>query len=287
MNPPSPNKPTPSTSRLPIPSTSLYDIDVVIPFCKTDAHLVNVAIASILVQVGVSPLVHVVADNCEFPDNLPNKECIQYYRTDSTLGPGCIANAVVAYHAVTPYLALQDADDISFPTRLIKQLDKLRNGFDQVSAAMIQKGLPGYKGNRHIEEPILKCGGTFGNVPKGRLINSTRAVSIEMFKRINGFCELMCSQDLALDNVTSFLGIPTYCFEEPLATRRLHPDSLTNGPHFTRDKGSGGQEVLRRQRELLNQIRNSPTYNTARSQGCLDKAKPLCQIANIYSKESA
>lgn len=265
---------------------SSHDIDVVIPFCQSDSHLVVDAITSILIQIGVKPLIHVIADNCDIPESLPSKSCIRYYKTFSNLGPGRIANAIAAHHAGTPFMALQDADDIAHSNRLVLQLSKLHDGFEQISAAMIQQALPGYRGSRHIDEPLLKCGGKWGNVPKGRLINSVRAVSLNMFKRVNGFSNLMCSQDLAFDNVTAFLEIPTYCFDIPLAIRRLHPDSITNGPHFTRDPQSGGREILRLQRLMLQQLKDSPTYETAFNQGCLDKAEPLCQVVDSFTKVS-
>ena len=260
----------------------MFKADIIIPFCEADKHLVVDAITSI-VQQTVPVLIHVVADNCEFP-HIPFHKYIRLYKTPSQYGPSLIANSIAAHHAESDVIAIQDADDLSITTRIEKQLRILDAGFEQTSAPMVQEGMPNYVGDRHKKEPILYPGGTFGNVPLGRHINGTRTILLSTFIRVNGFCDLPCSGDLAFDNKTAYLGIAHSFSKEPLAIRRLHPDSMTNCPTFCRTQ-PGGKSVLARQIGMLHEIRESPTLEVARSQGCLDKAEPLCVVT--YKEISA
>lgn len=249
--------------------------DIIIPFCDADKHLVIDAITS-MVQQTVPVLIHVVADNCDFP-HLPYHPSIRMYRTLYTQGPSLIANAIAKHHAETGILAIQDADDMSVTTRIEKQIRILESGFEQTSAPMVQEGMPNYVGNRHQKEPILYPGGTFSNVPLGRHINGTRTILRKTFIHVNGFSDLLCSGDLAFDNKTGYLGIHSSYSKEPLAIRRLHPDSMTNCNTYCRTQ-PGGKNILGRQIAMLHEIRDNPTIEIARSQGCLDKAEPLCVI---------
>lgn len=250
--------------------------DIIIPFCNADKYLVIDAITSI-VQQTVPVVIHVVADACDFPQ-IPYHDSIRLYQSPVTLGPSLIANAIAAHHTETNVLAIQDADDMSVTTRIEKQIKILEAGFEQTSAPMVQEGMPNYSGDRHKVQPILYPGGSFSNVPLGRHINGTRTFLRSMFLNVNGFCDLPCSGDLAFDNKTAYLGISHSFSKEPLAIRRLHPDSMTNCSTYCRTQ-PGGKSVLSRQIAMLYEIRETPTLEVARSQGCLDKAEPLCVVS--------
>lgn len=254
----------------------MYVADIIIPFCNADKHLVVDAITS-MVQQTVPVLIHVIADACHFP-HLPYHDSIRLYQSPINLGPSLIANAIAAHHAETEVLAIQDADDMSVTTRIEKQLRILEAGFYQTSAPMVQEGMPNYNGDRHKKEPILYPGGVFSNVPLGRHINGTRTILRSSFEFVNGFCDLPCSGDLAFDNKTAYLGLLGSFSKEPLAIRRLHPDSMTNCATFCKTQ-PGGKSVLSRQISMLCEIRDNPTIEVARSQGCLDKAEPLCVVS--------
>jgi len=253
-----------------------FKADIIIPFCNADKHLVVDAITS-MVQQSVPVLIHVIADNCEFP-HIPYHDHIRLYRTTFQSGPSLIANSIAAHHSETEVLAIQDADDMSLTTRIEKQLRILDAGFEQTSAPMVQDGMFNYVGDRHKKEPVLFPGGVFSNVPLGRHINGTRCILRSTFLHVNGFCDIPCSGDLAFDNKTAYLGLLGSFSKEPLAIRRLHPDSMTNCATFCKTQ-PGGKSVLARQIGMMCEIRDTPTIEVARSQGCLDKAEPLCVVS--------
>lgn len=260
---------------------SKIEIATIIPFCKYDKHLVKDAINSILDQE-VPTRIYVVGDGVSKNDIMEISQlysaynCVYFFQSDG-IGPYCIANSIVRYHTQAEYIALQDADDISYPTRLKSQLSVLKDVFEHTSAAMKQTAMFGYTGNRHKREPTLLCGVRAGNIPMGRFINSTRMIRRGTFEALNGFSDMYCSGDLAFDNVIRALRIPSYECRQVLAERRLHADSLTNNPMTDRQSGLRSQ-AMKRLKANLAKILTKPTLETAQEIGSLDKAEPLSFI---------
>ena len=258
-------------------------ISTIIPFCDKDKHLVKDAIDSILAQ-SVPSLIFVVGDNVskhtieKLTMPYESNETIFFFRTPKPFGPYCIANSIVRYHTTTDYIAIQDADDISYEYRFDDQIGLMKdeNTFHS-SGPMKHSILPGYTGDRHLREPTLLCGPKASNVPLGRFINGTRMIQRELFEDLNGFPGIFCSGDICFDNTVQFLGIKTSVTKRILGERRLHPDSLTNHPSTSR--ASETRDICMQYLwNSLHAIRKSPTMDTAREIGGLNQAPRLEQI---------
>lgn len=265
-----------------------FDCDVVIPFWEGDIQYVQEAVESILHQTAVLPLIHVVADDelGEFSDpdgpfetklrELPRGCHIRKYITKGRLGPSTIVNSIAKHYMETDYLAIQDADDLSFKERLYTQLTALSTTENvHSSCAMVQIPSKDYTGDRHIKEPVITClSAPYKNMPRGKFINSTRMIRKSTFVELNGFPDMMVSGDLVLDNNLIYLGYPSICFNQPLAYRRVHNNSITHVEHYLRNN-PGGKAAICEQMNYLYKIQISPTIETARNIGNLANAPEL------------
>jgi hypothetical protein len=264
------------------PPQQQLTIDVIIPFHQLDKHLLDQCLSSTCCSNYINPQIHLVADGCLFPENLPlnpqllTADYIHRYYTPGEWGPFRIVNSLVAHnHLLTPYFAIQDVDDLSGPDRLWKQRLAL-NDYAMTTCAMRQSPSQGYKGRRHIQEPVLLPGTKYNTTPHGRIINSTRAIRVETFKAVNGFANIFCSADFQFDNRV----LPLYnCHgsEEVLATRILHPLSLSNGREEVYPDMNRG-EFVHSLRQSVQLMKKSPTIQMAYSLGGLDKIQPLQKI---------
>lgn len=263
--------------------TKSFDVDVVIPFWWGDVKYAAEAVVSILNQIGITPYIHIVADGAK--DNevyqclkqLPEAKNVKKYLSQDTLGPSVLVNSIVKHHCLTDYVAIQDADDIAFNFRLKKQYEVIGPDTEAVhsSAAMIQFPAENYTGRRHKEQPAIYClNQTYGNMPRGKFINSTRMIRKDTFIELNGFPDMMVSGDLVFDNNLIYLEYKSICFDEPLAYRRVHDTSITHIPHYLREN-TGGRNAIAQQMNYLNMIRTDPTLETARMIGKLDIAPEL------------
>ena len=262
-------------------------VDVVIPYHEADKHVVLNAATSIIMQVGVSPIIHMVADDCEqvfldaFTTPIPpttslspnytqaiGSSLIYHYATPTTLGPYNIVNSLVPLFS-TPYIAIQDADDISFITRLAKQLEHLRTHV-MTSGAMRQEAIEGYCGQRHLVEPVIYPGVKFPLAPSGRCINSNRTMLKSFFIDQNGFASMLCSGDFQFDCRTAMQipALPIYHSQEIMGIRYLRPNSLSNS------KATGNGSDIRNEcawkvLDTVHQMRTDPTKERSRLLGNL------------------
>ena len=117
-------------------------VDVLIPFWEGDRHCLFRCVRSMVAQKHVTPVFHIVADACEFPEGFIEATkavttCeFNFYRTFKNQGPYLIGNAVVANFR-TPYFAQMDADDEARPDRLWRQVARLEaTRADVISSAM-------------------------------------------------------------------------------------------------------------------------------------------------------
>lgn len=251
-------------------------VDVVIPFCAADSQYVAEAVRSILAQQHVEPIIHCVADNnCAVPTDLELRR-VRIHRMPSRLGPYRIANYIASQHAESNYLALLDADDIATPDRLWRQLATMqRFGYEMTSAAMQQfvQRRTAFIDDRFAREQVVRSGDKFHHVPNGRCLNSVRAMQLSMFLDLGGFADNICSMDFDFDNRCHYAGVPVFWSDDVIGYRRLHPDSLTNGPEYAHDtdrRSAANQLVL----DNLAALQSAPNRDTARSLGALlsDKA---------------
>lgn len=241
-------------------------IDVVIPYCQSDRHLVHEAIESIVHQRHCSPIIHAVADNCQ---PIKHPFCNHYY-TEKSIGPYWIVNSLSSIFT-TEFIAIQDADDLSYSNRLWKQIALLEMGYCMTSCAMIQSAIEKYDGNRHKIEPIIFPGLTQTAAPWGRNINSTRTMLLSFFLRMNGFGDYPMSGDYQFDSRACSL-YPDLCHysNEILAIRRLRPGSLSNADS-TGYSSEIRNEVSWRVMQSCSSMKRNTTLDNARSLGYLDQ----------------
>jgi len=220
----------------PVAPSEPYDVDVVVPFWSGDAHWLGECIDGLLNQNHCTPIIHVIADSCEFPP-LPalqntSAEIIRY-RTNKPAGRGPyrLTNALVRHgHCRTDYLALQDADDISLPDRMWRQISLMQQtGAGMISSAMENFTATAAMDDRQKWEPIILPGRIYSTVPRGRCVNSMRTVRIEVFRRLNGFANMACTGDFDFDNRCAFSGVKIHHDMTVLGRRRLHESSLSHG----------------------------------------------------------
>lgn len=238
--------------------------DVVIPYWEKDRHLAVEAYDSILAQIDCCLVIHLVADGCEpVPTKTHASHMTLSYSTPGGWGPFRITNELIDHYR-TPYLALLDADDLAMFNRMAKQLEMMERGYDMTTAAMAQVPIEGYEGNRIIQNPIIIPGIEYSTTPKGRVINSTRMIRVDVFKELNGFHWCLRSGDFQFDNRILHV-LPEYNTHfscEMVGVRRMRPTSLSNMP---------GESVSWTLFNTIQLMKENPTKRMAWSLGMLDK----------------
>lgn len=254
-------------------------VDVVVPFWAGDRHFVRECVWAMLRQRHAAAVVHVVADGCEFPP-LPESPRVRRYRTPGKWGPYRIANSLVRWgHCQTDYLAIQDADDLSVPDRLWRQVATMeRFGYQMAGGCMTNMPADGYTGDRHRIEPVVTVWRTYATAPMGHLVNGVRTLRRELFERVNGFADWRCSADFDFDNRVLHIGgaecIPVFGATNIDGLRRLHNVSLTHGAEFAL-RAPARLELGERCMEHLARMQERPTLEQARGLGGLDRAGQL------------
>lgn len=261
----------------PTPPAEPVAVDVVIPFHSADAKYVAECVDGILKQKHAEPIVHIIADGCDFPE-LPASENVRRYTHDEPPGQGPyrLTNALVAGGWIeSEYLAVQDADDLSLPDRLWRQVQLLRlHASEMISSAAENFSDSGDLQDKLDWEPIVTPGRVWRSVPRGRCVNPTRTMTVDLFRRLNGFADFRCSGDFDFDNRAAFSDVEIIHDQTVLGRRRLHSASLSHGiapmdsPARTRDF-----EQLYRN---LAAVKKSP--RRAAEFGALDKAFSLRRI---------
>ncbi len=254
-------------STYPLTPGPVTHVDVIIPYCKSDRHLVREAIQSIDNQRHVYPIIHAVADNC---DPIYHDSIHHNYQTTKQLGPYWIVNSLVS-ELTSDYIAIQDADDLSNPNRLWKQVATLNMGYCMTSCAMNQIAIEGYNGTRHIIDPIIYSGQHLTAAPWGKNVNSTRTMLKSFFIHMNGFGDYPMSGDFQFDARCCSL-YPDKCHysDESFAIRRLRPESLSNHPDTgfnTEIRNKISWQVM----DTVSSMRRNTTLENAKSLGHLDK----------------
>lgn len=269
------------------PSPNKY-IDVIIPFHSLDAHFLGECLTAIAKSTNIIPIIHVVADGCLFPNQVLFNNGFDEYEFNSSQSPNCrkyftaagtgcyrIINALVANnHLKTPFFAIQDVDDLSHPDRLWKQVSVL-SCFHMTTCAMKQQPSQGYKGVRHVAEPVIFPGKRFSTTPYGRVVNGTRVMRLSTFKELNGFQDMFCSGDFQFDNRI----LPLYdchCSLEVLATRRLHPTSISNGREQVYPNMNRASFVNEIKKAI--KVMKTKTIESARSLGALNRPVEITKI---------
>jgi glycosyltransferase involved in cell wall biosynthesis len=143
--------------------TATADVDVVVPV-RDGGRLLHEAVASVLAQEGPRVRVLVVDDGSRdgAPDRLPADSRIVKLRNGGSGIPAALDTGLNASSA--PLVARQDADDVSLPGRLARQVDFL---------------------NRHDGIGLVACG--FEVVAGSRTVTTMRPSPVGMLER-NPIC---------------------------------------------------------------------------------------------------
>lgn len=262
------------------PPTDLPHVDVLIPFHAGDARWVADAVLSAQLSQHVRPIVHVVADGCEFPFDLQPE--VMRYSTPGDWGPYRIQNSLVRHgHCRSEYLAILDADDTMTPERLWRHVALLReHGADMVSSAVRNVAADDSESTRkHLAwQTVVRPAVTFPTCPDGRCVNTCRTMRRSFFEVVNGWSDMRCTGDFALDNRcrpwAKIIDDQHIC-----GTRRVHHRSLSHGvaPMGSPDRQRDIEIVM----QHLEQLRLNPTLATAARLGSLNTAPPLTQLASV------
>ena len=234
-------------------------IDVIIPYCESDKHLLIRAVNSIKQQTYKNYNIITVADNTE---KINIEGTISYQCNYGN--PGDPVNYVVA-QSDSPIIALLDADDEALHTRLENQISYINYKFQMVSSGMLQVPELNYTGTRHIAEPVIYPGKQIPTNPLGRCINSTRMLTRNLFLKLNGFSSLPYGGDYDFDNRCHYAGNKIYHDMHIEGIRYLRNSSVSNNPTTPKDKY--GWTVI----ENIQTLRNNPTLEQSYSLGNLDK----------------
>ena len=260
------------------PPDSPLQVDVVMPFWDMDRHHLKNTVPAILDQKHVDVTLHLIADGCDFPE-LPEGDIVKY-QTDGNWGPYKIANAVY-WNLTKEFMALNDADDISYPDRLWKQVQRLReSGAEMISSSMMNVQDTSSEHKPHSSRligKVIKAKRIDYRFPLGGCVNGTRLMRREMFGRVNGFALYRCGMDSEFDNRVLHIGTKVHFDDEVLADRTVHINSLTNCQKFG-GQTPGRQRATRIILKNLKAMKDSPTIETARELGGLDKTELLFPI---------
>lgn len=256
--------------------TDMPLVDVLIPFHGADARWVADAVLSAQLSQHVRPVIHVVADGCEFPFDL-QPDCLRY-RTDGALnwGPYRIQNSLVKHgHCQSEWLAILDGDDLMTPDRLWRHIALLRQqSADMISSAVANVAADDSRAaRRRVQwQPVVRPGVRYPSCERGRCVNTCRTMRKAFFETMNGWADLKCSADFDFDNrarpIAEIIDDQRIC-----GTRRLHGTSLSLGvaPPNSPDRQRDMQLVFSNQAAM----KASPTPATAAQFGALSAARPL------------
>jgi len=271
-------------------SQKTYDIDVFMPYHKF-LEYVPEAINSILCQVGINPLLHLVND-CSLEDDsflkekYKNNKNIRWYKTKDNIGPYAIANALF-YYCESDYIAIRDSDDIACPDSFINMLRKLKiEQADIIGGRMTQFPESGFlpdKSKNHIEKQMYIRSKVDIKNNYVRIINGTMILTKSCFEDLNGFFgNFKCGADIEFINRAFLSNKKIIAINEVVGFRRYCENSLSNN-----SSNFGGSSKYRR-----NQIKEAKKrysiwekegLTNPKKWGTLDdnKTKDLISIVDI------
>lgn len=220
-----------------VPSLSynldVFDCDVVIPFDIHNRNWLNSSVESILNQVNVNCLIHIVYDGYDGNEadkfKLPN---VRIYRNTYKIGPYRSVNRLFNRYE-SNYIAIHDSDDIAMPNRIALSINNMKaNKSEMFGAAMMQFISYDTDYEANIEElnnhPIHRSGNhTWDISPNGVVINGTRVMTVSLFSRMGGFAPYMMSSDCEFTTRCYKAGEKVSHTEDIVSLRRLHNTSLS------------------------------------------------------------
>lgn len=205
--------------------------DVVIPYCENNTRWLKESIDSILNQTGADCTIHLIADGCDNFD-FEHKN-IKHYKNEESVGPYISTNRI-ANNFKTPYIAIQDSDDISLPHRIRYSVWKLQqNKAEMFGASMIsftswENAVPWSKKFVYDKPRLVSTmNSTWPTSPHCIIINGSRLMKTDMFHRMNGFAPVPMTGDNEFTTRCYLAGVKITIHDEIVAMRRMHPDSLS------------------------------------------------------------
>lgn len=211
-----------------------YACDVIIPFCQNNIRWVKTSVESILNQSNSDPVIHLIADGFEMPNDFYFFPA-NLYQNKERIGPYRSTNAIVPY-LETDYIAIQDSDDIALPHRLAHSLNSMQ-GYDMYGGSMRQ--FCSYEtididAKEYISSNPIHYSGEHGwsISPNGVVINGARCMTKDLFVSMGGFADVFMSGDCEFTTRCYKYGAKIVTDSEIVALRRVHGMSLSRGKEF-------------------------------------------------------
>ena len=228
-------------------SASQARCDVVLPF-RDQFDFVREAVAGLLGQLDADIVIHLVDDQSTESTaalfaELAEHSNIRFYRNRVNLGPFATFNNI-SYFAETPFLAVQDADDISLPNRLAESCRLLSlTGADLMGAATELFGEPDLVRQTARSEEIDAAGRTRylrrSRYPRRRyagyyMENPSIVMRVDWFRRLGGYADFGESKrnrtgvDTELQARAYYARSHIAISQQVLVRYRCHGHSATN-----------------------------------------------------------
>lgn len=266
-----------------------YDVDVFIPYYR-NLHLVPQTIDSVLWQLNVKPLIHLVND-CSIEDDSELKRKyadtpnIRWYKTRENCGPYKITNGLFHFME-SPFISIVDSDDIMLPEHLEKALNTLNEHEADAYGSSMRQFLNPQEDHSERSEKMLGNIPTLvsGIVPKRLkyqiIINGTMVIRKKAFEAVNGFDgNMFCGADIEFVQrlqYPSSARAKVQTSDEITALRRICSNSLSN-----HDSEFGYQSTIREEisQESFRryQLWESQESINPREYGTLDECKDVFQ----------
>lgn len=276
-----------------------YDVDVFIPYYR-NLHLVSQTIDSILWQLNVKPLIHLVNDCSKEDDSALKQQYadtpnIRWYKTHQNCGPYKIANGLFHFTA-SETIAIVDSDDIMLPEHLEKALHALDEHKADVYGSSMRQFLNPHE--KHSERsinmleniPTLVSGTLPNRLEYPLVINGTMVIRKQAFEAVNGFDgNMFCGADIEFIQRLQYPSnsqAKIHTSAEITALRRICSNSLSNHDSEYGYK-SEVREAIARESFRRYELWQTQEKINPREYGTLDQCKDVFEpIGDLPRSES-
>ncbi len=213
-----------------------YSCDVVIPFYR-GLEWLPLAIDSILSQRSVTCWVHLVNDASPEDDAWVRERYarhtnITWSRNPQNLGPYRSVHRVWD-QMKSKYFAVQDADDLSLPTRIWRALHALEKTGCEIYGGVMEQFVDCHvAGNPSHQQyadnfPFLKSVVAPATKDKIRIVNGTMVCRRAAFENLNGFADMQRGADYEFARRAYLAKAKIFIDDTVVALRRVHDHSLS------------------------------------------------------------
>ena len=238
-----------------------YDVDVFIPYYR-NLHLVPQTIDSVLWQLNVKSLIHLVNDcSCEDDTDLKQRygqlPNIHWYKTKKKSDPYAIANSLF-YHTETDMISIVAPDDEFPPSHFMTVFKEMKEHNVEVWISSMTEYLNPSENLDRRSETSTGCTTIYSDdgakcISSPSPVNGPMVIKRKAFEAMNGFNNLIAESDTHLIRRANAAGFKTLISEKVVSpqkqsyTSQLH-NSLCEVP---RDKQNRVRDV---QADHLGQI---------------------------------